>query len=89
MSLWPRFSVRLLLLITTLIAAVLGWRTAVDKYNHALRRGSHNQERYELDYAIYVLRSVKNATYGFTGYDGAIKAFQDRRKVLDELDESE
>jgi hypothetical protein len=81
----PRFSLRLLLMVTALIATILGWRAAVRSYGHELRRRSHNQERYELDYALYVLQSVKKSTHSAC-YNKAIEAFQDRIEAIDSLD---
>jgi len=45
----PQFSLRLLLLATALIAAIVGWRTAVHRYNHELGRPERDRMQKELE----------------------------------------
>lgn len=76
----PQFSLRMLLLVTALIAAILGWRVAAKRYNRELRRESHKDERYVLEVTIQDMKG----TAEFDGRDEEIKRLQDRLKALDE-----
>ena len=49
----PQFSLRLLLLVTALIASVVGWRTAVYRYEREIRKlTERKQVQHELDELI-------------------------------------
>ena len=76
----PQFSLRLLLLITGLVAAIVGWRVAVDQENRALR----NTNRASIEGKIGSLR-INGRGFGGALQDDMENQARELEKKLKDL----
>ena len=83
----PQYSLRLLLLMTALAAAIFGGRAAVSRFNREARASVRNRVQQMLDADARWQKSVsiKSARdYSVDANRAAIEVLQDRLKEFDE-----